>query len=89
MTTSYYGGVCLDGLNEIPDNYKSILYIGKDVIIKTERCFAVTALAITFRHWFTRNTDTECKYMTKFTLDQIALSTEAGTEIRLYSKTQR
>lgn len=35
MTTSYYGGVCLDGLNEIPDNYKSILYIGKDVIIKT------------------------------------------------------
>ena len=31
----YYGGVCLDSLDEIPQNYKDILTIGKNVIIKT------------------------------------------------------
>ncbi len=33
--SEYFGGLSLDGLKEIPESYKSILYIGKDVIIKT------------------------------------------------------
>lgn len=35
MTDDYYGGMCLDSLKEIPDSYKDLLYIGKNVIIKS------------------------------------------------------
>lgn len=31
----YYGGLCLDGQKEIPQNYKDLIHIGKNVIIKT------------------------------------------------------
>lgn len=32
---NYYGGLCLDGKDVIPDEYKDLLYIGNNVIIKT------------------------------------------------------
>ena len=30
-----YGGICLDGLKKIPENYRDILHIGKNVFIKS------------------------------------------------------
>ena len=32
---NYYGGLCLDGKDSIPEEYKDLLYIGENVIIKT------------------------------------------------------
>jgi UDP-3-O-[3-hydroxymyristoyl] glucosamine N-acyltransferase len=31
----YRGGICLDSYEEVPENYKDVLYIGKNVIIKS------------------------------------------------------
>lgn len=32
---NYTGGLCLDGMDSIPQNYKDYIYMGKNVIIKT------------------------------------------------------
>ncbi len=41
------GGICLDGLKEIPDDYKEYITIGKDVIIMTGTILASNGFGFT------------------------------------------